>query len=180
MADKTLERLARRGRLSIGPAVEYRNGKRSEDVLPAPPVLEIGEVVGTHDPDKAVARVAAAQLADGVGAVLAVKAPFEITHPDQRVAREAARRRQTLFERRHAARGLQRILRRHQPPNFIQAEAFEGLEADMEMAFMGRIERAAEKTDAFKISHGKVRFKITARQGRVWPVPRTTYLKVVN
>ena len=75
MADKTLERLARRGRLSIGPAVEYRNGKRLEDVLPAPPVLEIGEVIGTQDPDEAVARVAAAQLAEevnaeGVGAML--------------------------------------------------------------------------------------------------------------
>ena len=148
MAAKTLERLARGSRLSIGPAVEYRNGKRLEDVLPAPPVLEIGEVVGTHDPDEAVARVAAAQLADGVGAVWAVPALFAIAHPNRRVAGEAPRPGQTLFKRRHAALRFKRVLRRNQPPEFIQIESFYGLKADMKMAFMRRVKRAAEQADA--------------------------------
>lgn len=148
MAAKTLERLARGGRLSIGPAIEYRNGKRLEDILPAAPVLEIGQIVGAHNPDEAMARMAAAQTCDGVRAVRAVPAPFAIAHPNRRVAGEAPRRGQTLFERRHAAFRFKRILRRHQPPQFIQTEPFDGLKADMKMAFMRRIERAAEQTDA--------------------------------
>ena len=148
MAAKMLERLARGGRLSIGPAIEYRNGKRLEDILPAAPALEICQIVGAHHPDEAMARMAAAETLDGVGAVWTVPALFAIAHPNRRVAGEAPRRGQTLFERRHTALRFKRVLRRDQPPEFIQIEPFDGLKADMKMAFMRRIERAAEQADA--------------------------------
>jgi hypothetical protein len=52
-----------------------------------------------------------------------------------------------LAQRAHAGRGLERILRRDQPPDFIKAEALQRLAADMQMALMRRIERAAEQAD---------------------------------
>ena len=73
---------------------------------------------------------------------------FAIAHPNRRVAREAPRRGQTLFERRHTVLRFKRVLRRDQPPEFIQIEPFDGLKANMKMAFMRRIERAAKQADA--------------------------------
>jgi len=51
----------------------------------------------------------------------------------------------------------------------------------MAVAGMGRVERAAEETDAPSGSRaaeaGKPgRAPLVSRQGRTWPVPRTTYL----
>ena len=148
MTAKTPERLTRGSQLNIGPAIEYRNGKGLEDVLPAAPALEIDQIIGAHDPDKAMARMAAAETLDGVGGVLALPTLFAIAHPNRRMAREAPRCGQTLFERRHAALRFKRVLQRHQPPEFIQTEPLDSLEADMKVAFMCRIERAAEQPDA--------------------------------
>ena len=63
------------------------------------------------------------------------------------MARQAPRRRQAFFVRRHAALGFKRILRRYQPPQLIQSELFDGLETDMQMARMRRVEGAAEQAD---------------------------------
>jgi hypothetical protein len=48
----------------------------------------------------------------------------------------------------HAGGCLQRILRRDQPPDLVEAEALQRLAADMQMALMGGIEGAAEQADA--------------------------------
>src|SRR4029453_8714804 len=51
-------------------------------------------------------------------------------------------------QRLHAVVGLERVLRRDQPPDFVQAEPLQRLEADMAMALVRGIERAAQKADA--------------------------------
>ena len=55
---------------------------------------------------------------------------------------------QTRCEWRHAGGSLQRVLRRDEPPHFVEVEVPEGQEADMHMPAMGRVERAAQQTDA--------------------------------
>ena len=157
--------------MSIGPAIEYRNGKRLEDILPAAPALEICQIVGAHHPDEAMARMAAAETLDGVGAVWTVPALFAIAHPNRRVAGEAPRRGQTLFERRHAALRFKRVLRRDQPPDAIEAEIGQRKARDVEMALMGGIERTAQQPDPRAAPSGGGR-----AQGRTCPLPRTGYL----
>jgi hypothetical protein len=53
-----------------------------------------------------------------------------------------------LGKRCHAALRLQWILRRHQPPYLVEAEALQRLEADVEMAGMRWVEGAAQEADA--------------------------------
>lgn len=103
MAAKTFERLACGGRLSIGPTIEYRNGKRLEEILPTVPTLEICQIVSTHHPNEAMARMAAAETLNCVSAVWTVPTLFAIAHTNCRVADETPRFGQTLFKWRHAA-----------------------------------------------------------------------------
>ena len=165
LAGEALQRFARTGALSIGLAVKYRNGKRLEDVLPTAPTGKFAEIVGAHDPDKMVARIMAAKMGDGIGAVAAVKAPFAIAYLNRRVAGQLTRRRQALIEGRHAALGFKRILRRHQPPQLIQCEPFDRLQADMEMAFMGRVKGAAKEADAPAFSPRHIVHRRRSRAG---------------
>jgi len=48
---------------------------------------------------------------------------------------------------RHAALRLQRILRRDKPPDLIQVEPLQRLDADMAMAGMSGVEGTAENAD---------------------------------
>ena len=146
MAAKTFERLACGGRLSIGPAVEDRNGKGLEDLLPAPPVREIGQIVGAHDPNKLVTRMVSPDAVNSIDGISTAVASLAIAYADCWMARLALDGCIPLLEWGHACHGFQRILRRNQPPQFIQAKPVDGLTADMKMALMGRIERAAEQS----------------------------------
>src|SRR6185437_14293042 len=109
-----------------------------------------------------------------------------------RMARHAAGRGQALGEGRHALHGLQRILRRDQPPDIVEPEPLERQAAEMQMAGMRRVEGAAEQADARAPRRpGRVAAErppdrdAEARaldagarpiQGRTWPVPWTAYL----
>ena len=78
------------------------------------------------------------------------------------------------LEIRHAGDRLERILRRHQPPQGVEAEAVERPMADMEMAPVGRVERAPEEADAAAVPISAIH--MGSDQGRTCPVPRTRYL----
>jgi hypothetical protein len=73
---------------------------------------------------------------------------------------------------------FQRVLRRDEPPDFVELDAAQRLAADMEMALMGRIERAAEQPDAppAPIAERARQIEDGSVQERTWPSPRTTYL----
>jgi hypothetical protein len=74
---------------------------------------------------------------------------LEVTDADARISgRERTGRGEALGEIRHSGYRLQRILRRDQPPDPIQAEMPERLPADREMAFVGRVEGTSEQPDA--------------------------------
>lgn len=101
--------------------------------------------------------------------------------------RNTPRSRQALFIERHAVLGFKRVLRRYQPPQFIQAQPFEGLQTDMQMAFMRRVEGATEQADppasapqcisaALAWAGGWALEGLERFQGRTWPVPKILYL----
>src|SRR5947209_5081110 len=73
----------------------------------------------------------------------------------------------------------QPALRRDQPPDLVEIEAFERQRADVQMAAMGRVERAAQEPDAAVLPGRRPGFGLSA-QGRTCPVPRTKYLYVVS
>ena len=58
------------------------------------------------------------------------------------------RRGHALRQRPQAARVLQRIAGRHQPPDAVELEPLQRQQAGAEVRFVGRIERAAEQADA--------------------------------
>src|ERR1700712_882965 len=118
---------------------------------------------------------------------------LDVHHDDARMARHEAGTAHAVAQARHALRRFQRILRRHQPPDLVEAEPLQRHLADMHMAFMRRIERAAEQPDpharrdrprrpypigmrAFQLG---LRMEEMKPHGRICPVPRTIYLNVV-
>src|SRR4249919_3133587 len=84
-------------------------------------------------------------------------------------------------QRLHAVVALQRVLRRDQPPHFVEAEAFQRFEADMTVAFVRGIERAAEQADAAARIARHARHRVVrGNQGLSVPLPRTIFLYVVS
>ena len=139
--------LACRSRLSIGPAIKDRNGKRLKDLMPAPPAHEISQIISAHNPDELVARVLAPDPTNSIGGILAAIALLTIADTNRWMARFALGGSVSLFEWLHACQGFQRVLRRNNPPQFIQAKPIDSLPPDMEMAVMGGIERTTEQSD---------------------------------
>jgi hypothetical protein len=78
-------------------------------------------------------------------------------------------------ERRHAGDRLQGVLRRDQPPHLVEREAPGGEQAQMQMAAMGGVERAAQQPDA-AMPAGARPARASGAQGRTCPLPRTRYL----
>jgi hypothetical protein len=132
------------------------------------------QIVGTHQPDKTRAREVSLQLRDGIHRIICAKPRFEIEHLDAGMPGEASRDVDTPLEGGHAARRLQRVLRRHQPPDRVEIEALQRFEADVTVAFMGGVEGAAEQADAARGEFAER--EALWRQGRTCPLPRTTYL----
>jgi hypothetical protein len=94
-----------------------------------------------------VVREAPPERAQRVGGIAGAEPGLDIGDPEPGVQGQAAGAGQALGEGRHAARLLERVLRRDQPPHLVEAEPAQGLETDPVMALMGRIERAAEQPD---------------------------------
>ena len=126
---------------------ENRNGNRAEEGLPGLPCRHLTEIVGADQPDEGDVGVSAFQCPNGVHGISGVETPLDIAHPDAGVARRFSRGCHPLRQGRHALGGLQRVLRRDQPPDLVQPEALQGEQAYMPMAFMGRVEGAAQQAD---------------------------------
>ncbi len=142
-------------------------------------MADLREIVGAHQPDEKLAREKRLQRRERVRGVMRAKPRLDIKHADAWVVGERGGLLQPLSERCHADDGLQRILRRDQPPDLVEAKPLEGFEADMTMAFMRRVEGSAQEPDPplrRMAEHRSVEALRVLPQGRTWPVPRTTYL----
>ena len=111
-------------------------------------MADLREIVGAHEPHEARLRVTRLQCRERIGGEMRAKSGLEIKDPNAAIGADAPRAGDTCFQRRRALYRLQRILRRDQPPHLVEAEALQGFEADMAVARMRRVERAAEQADA--------------------------------
>jgi hypothetical protein len=101
---------------------------------------------------------------------------LEIADPDARMRRrDASRAGEAIGKWRHARNRLQGVLRRDQPPDFVEVEMPERGQAQMQMAPMRRVERTAEKPDP-ALPAGNAFPGRRRGQGRTCPLPRTRYL----
>jgi len=157
-------------------------------MLPTPPAADLRQIVGAHQPDETGARKAPLQRVQRVGGIAGAEPRLDIGHLDALVGHHRGGGRHPIGERRHAADRFQRVLRRDQPPDLVEPEPSQRLAADVQMAVMGGVERAAEQPDAAPppvAERGGEREETASlcrfppwrfAQGRTWPSPRTTYL----
>src|SRR5438128_397950 len=98
-------------------------------------------------------RMASLEQLNGVDRIARPLAPFEIADPDRSATRRLLGRGEASVKRSHVAGVfLERIAGRDQPPHLVEPERAPGGKAHSPMPAMGRVERAAEETDA---RHGK-------------------------
>lgn len=155
-------------------------------------MIHLPEIVGAHQPDKAGRGKASPQHGDRIGRKARPEARLDVAHLDLAAACRGCGPGQTLAKGSHAARRLQRILRRDEPPDFVEIEALQRFAAEMEVAAMSRVEGAAEEPDPPPVAAGEARRQAEkgraggvlgrrfscgpVAQGRTWPLPRTRYL----
>lgn len=139
----------------IGGPIEHRNGHTSEDLGPTVPQRQLQQVVGAHDPDEALAPPRRPQGGQRVDGTAGAQHGFDAADTDARVARGPPRARQPLGVGRHAARRLERVVRRYQPPHLVERQQVERQQADMAVSLMRGIERAAEQADAPLAANGE-------------------------
>ena len=130
--------------IRIGMPLENRNRAGGEDRPPVPPARQLGQVVGAHQPDEPVPGPCG-QPAQRVGGVAGAEPRLQRQHPQARVTGDRRRPGHALGQRRHAGLGLERVLRRDQPPDLVQLQPLQRLQADVAVAGVRRIERAAEQ-----------------------------------
>ncbi len=100
----------------------------------------------------------AAKRLDRIGGVLAAEPGLDIGDDDAPVrAGDRPGLGEALGQGRHAVGGLKRVLRRDEPPDLIEIEPFAELARNMEVAFMGGIERAAKQADPGAAPIGEAR-----------------------
>src|SRR5262245_30006626 len=177
--------------------IDYCDRHHRGDVAPSLPAVEAAQIIRAHDPDEADARTVAAQIRNGLVGVAGPDFCFQATDVDAGVACKRPGGDDALFQGGKSAGVFERIARCHQPPYSVEIEALHRQQAGAEMHLMGRIERAAEQTNAHPGAMGRqhdaCRCRLTLcpfgsglRRRKRWfhdlicPDPRTRYLKLVN
>ena len=86
-------------------------------------MVNLQQIVRTHQPDKPVLSLNIRQLCQRIGRVSGAEPCFGIANMNTRISgRNFFGGRHTLLERRHAVRGFERVLRRYQPPYLVEAQ----------------------------------------------------------
>ncbi len=114
---------------------------------PLPPMVNLFQIIGPHQPNKFGAWKSFVQCRQCIGSIARADPGFEIGDFDLAVTGDSFGIAQSHRKRGHTARGFQRILRRDKPPNLVQIQTLQGFEADVTMTPMGRVERSPQKTD---------------------------------
>ncbi len=119
-------------------------------------MTQLRQIVGAHQPDEAKSGKALFQLRQRIGGKARSKLRLEIGRLDAGMVRcEGSGRGEAVGERGHALHRLQRVLRRDEPPDLVEIEGAQRLEADMEVAAMCRVEGAADEADAPPLPPGE-------------------------
>lgn len=104
------------------------------------PPVDPGKVVGSHEPGESTERNPALEAGDGIDREVCSKTGLEPRHRDSGTLRKGPGPRQPFGKGQHAVDGLQGIVRRHQPPDFIEAQLTAGDMADKKMPLVSGIE----------------------------------------
>jgi hypothetical protein len=163
---------AREGSGIIPRSGDNRNRHQLRDRTPVPPLVELGQIIGAHQPDESPLWIAPQQCAEGVGRVAGPQFALDRGDPDSRTAGLPLRRGDPRREGRHARCRLERITRRHQPPDLVERQRVHREKRNASVPAVRGVEAAAEQPDGRAAApprgHGF--------QGRVWPLPRTCHL----
>src|SRR3546814_5431596 len=92
------------------------NRKQTRYIAPIPPAVELRQIIGPHQPDEPPLGVSADQRAEGFYRISGAEPLFDRGRANRRAARHHLRGTEARPKRGHAFPGLQRIARRHQPP----------------------------------------------------------------
>jgi len=107
--------------------------------------MELRHSIFAHQPNETMTRPSSLQAAYRIHGVASAFARFEIADPDEAPPRHLACRGQARGEGGHVLRlGFQRISRRNQPPDFVEAEALHCRKAHPPMRPVSRVEASAE------------------------------------
>lgn len=147
---------------------DNRNRNLPGDMPPPFPAMELREIVGAHQPDEAMLGIQARQFGERIGGVAGLEPLLDRGDPDRRMPRHHPRRCHARPKRRHPRLVLQRIAGRDEPPHLVEPERPQRMERQPPMPAMRRIERAAEKTDAFHCRATRSRAPCSTRRIRIW------------
>src|SRR6185312_4787766 len=117
-------------------ALDHGDGHARGDILPAAPAAEDLEIVAAHQPGEIELWEAALQRLERIDGVLRAQSALDVHHDDARVARYRPGVNDAVGERSQPGAAFERILRRHQPPHVVEAEALERDFTDVPMTFM--------------------------------------------
>ena len=101
---------------------------------------DLPQAVGTHNPDKVGLGKPFGQSSECIGGVTGTEFRFEVADMNAGMTSHESGVFEALNKRGHAVAGLEWILRRDQPPQFIEGKIFQRQQADVAMAFMSRVE----------------------------------------
>jgi len=143
-----VRRLSRQPAEIVVRARQHGDRHQVDQLAPAPPARQLFKKVGADHQHEAHMRKATAQLAQRVEGETRVPRALQPRRDDAPPVGDGAGRGETLAVFRHVARRLERIARRDQQPDLVEAQASAGEVGDVAVAFMRRIERAAEQAHA--------------------------------
>src|SRR5215472_12390394 len=99
------------------------------------------QIVGAHQPNEAKLRKALLQLPQRIGGKARPEPRLEIGRLDTRMVRcQGSGGGEAVGQGGHALHRFQRVLRRDEPPDLVEIERAQRLEADMEVAAMRWVE----------------------------------------
>ena len=147
-APQPSHRACRMGQPIISRTREHRNRDSCDDPAPIVPAVKLCQVVGAHQPNEASIRKAAVKRSDSVHRIGTAQLTLDGGHPDRQTARYPLCGGEARRQRCHVLSRFERVARRDEPPDLIEAEQPSSVQAHPAMAAMGRVERAAEQADA--------------------------------
>jgi hypothetical protein len=128
--------------------IHHGDRRKPGDVPPAPPQMKLAQIVGAHDPHKTNARRPFDQPGDRIMGEARADLRLKACHSDARIARHRARGFDAKRQGRQSVNGLERIARRHQPPQSVELESPQRQPRDKQMAVMRWVERPAHQADS--------------------------------
>lgn len=132
----------------VGGAWHDRKRRLARNLHPAPPLWQLHQIIRSHQPDEVGAGEAPAQGVERIGCVTRVQVAFDVGGNDPSPIGDGARAVEPRRGAHHVLGTLQRIARRDEQPNLIEAQALQCGACDMQVAIVCGIEAAAQQSDA--------------------------------